>query len=259
MTPQALVLTYHGVGPAEGPLFVDPSLFASHLDCIVESGARVLTVSELAHALRHGTLAGRNVAITFDDGMESVTRLAAPLLAERELRATVFCVAGHVGGESNWPSARSGAPCVALSGAEALAGLVAEGWEIGCHGMTHAPLGTADAECLRREIVDAKHVLEALTGADVTSFAYPYGERPTPTAARLVSSSYEAACATALGVADQASEPYALPRVDSHYVRRPALLRAALSGELSGYLRLRRLGASARRTLRGDFRKVTTA
>jgi peptidoglycan/xylan/chitin deacetylase (PgdA/CDA1 family) len=259
VTPQALILTYHGVESAEGPLFVDPGLFASHLDCIVESGARVLTVSEVAHALRHGALEGRNVAISFDDGMESVTRVAAPLLAERGLRATVFCVAGHVGGKSNWPSARPGAPSVALSSAEALAGLIAAGWEIGCHGMSHAPLETDDEDCLRREVVDAKHVLEDMTGATVTSFAYPYGAGPTPEAWRLVSSSYEAACSTAVGVARRSSEPYALPRVDSHYVRRIALLRAALSGELSGYLRLRRLGASARRTLRADFRKVTTA
>lgn len=259
MTPQALILTYHGVGPAEGPLFVDLALFESHLDCIVESGTRILTVSELADAVRDNTLTGLNVAITFDDGMESVTRLAAPLLAERKLRATVFCVAGHIGGESNWASARPGAPSVALANAEALAGLVAVGWEIGCHGMTHAPLGTIAKESLTHEIVDAKNTLEALTGARVTSFAYPYGAAPTAAAADVVTSSFEAACSTELGVVGRASELYALPRVDSHYVRRPALLRAALSGELSRYLRLRRLGASARRTLRGDFRKVTAA
>jgi peptidoglycan/xylan/chitin deacetylase (PgdA/CDA1 family) len=253
VTPQALILTYHGVESAEGPIFVEPALFASHLDCIVESGARVLTVSELGHALQHGTLDGRNVAITFDDGMESVTRVAAPLLAERALRATVFCVAGHVGGESNWPSARPGAPTVALSSAEALAGLVAAGWEIGCHGMTHAPLDTRDRRLLDCEIVESKEALENRLGAEVDSFALPYGTAPSADGLELLRRNYGAVCTTRPGSVGAGDDPYSLPRVDAHYVCSPRRFPRALAGRAESYLFVRGVAARARRVVLKDY------
>ncbi len=249
----AVVLTYHAVEQGHGALFVDPGTFASHLDCIVESGARVSTVSELARELRRGALQGPVVAITFDDGLASVARVAAPLLAERGLTATVFCVAGHVGGTSDWASASSGTPRLALAHAGELRLIAAQGLEIGCHGMTHAPLRSGDSDFLRRELVAAKDVLEDMTGVAVTSFAYPYGAAPTAPALRLVEATYEAACSTVLGTVGPGADVHALPRVDAHYVRRPRLLRAALAGNLGPYLRARRLGVRARRAIRHDY------
>jgi peptidoglycan/xylan/chitin deacetylase (PgdA/CDA1 family) len=255
----AVILTYHAVERADGPLFVDPTRFAAHLDSVVESGAQVLTLSELARGMRDGDLTGRHVAITFDDGCASVARIAAPLLAERGLRATVFCVAGHVGRTNEWPSALPGGPRIELARADELAHLAGQGWEIGCHGMTHAPLRSDDPGFLTHEIVDALTALEELVGADVTSFAYPYGARPTLAAVRVVAASYEAACSTTLGVVDRGSDVYSLPRVDAHYVRRPRLLRAALAGSLGPYLRVRRLGAGTRRAVRKDHIPLTMA
>jgi peptidoglycan/xylan/chitin deacetylase (PgdA/CDA1 family) len=249
----ALVLTYHAVDHGNGPLHVDPATFAAHLDCVVESGAAVVTVAELARSLRDGDTSTRRVAITFDDGLASVARAAEPLLADRGLRATVFCVAGHLGGTSDWPTAIPGSPQLELAGPDELAALARRGWEIGAHGMTHMPLRGEDASVLDREIVASRADLERIAGAPVTSFAYPYGADPSTAAAALVAATYEAACTTAVGVVGPGCDPHALPRVDAHYVRRPRLLRAALAGSLGPYLRARRLGASARRTLRRDY------
>jgi peptidoglycan/xylan/chitin deacetylase (PgdA/CDA1 family) len=252
----AVILTYHAVDAGHGALFVDPGTFADHLDCIADAGARVLTVSELARSLRAGDLPRSAVAITFDDGLASVARVAAPLLAERGFTATVFCVPGHVGGKSDWASALPGSPSFELAGAVELAELAAQGLEIGCHGMTHAPLRSDDATFLRRELVDAKHALEETVRAPVTTFAYPYGATPTPSARRLVSSTYGAACTTELSTVQPGADLYALPRLDAHYVRSPRLLRAALSSSLGPYLRVRRIGASARRAIRHDYART---
>lgn len=249
----ALLLTYHAVDDGSGPLHVDPGTFAAQLDCIVDSGADVVTVAELARSMRDGGSSAPRVAITFDDGLASVARVAAPLLADRGLRATVFCVAGHVGGTSDWPTAVPGLPSLELAGADELAALACAGWEIGAHGMTHMPLRSWDAGVLDREVVAPRAVLEGIAGTAVTSFAYPYGTEPTAAAAALVAATYEAACTTAIGAIGPGCDPYALPRVDAHYVRRPRLLRAALGGTLGPYLLARRLGASARRTLRRDY------
>jgi peptidoglycan/xylan/chitin deacetylase (PgdA/CDA1 family) len=257
MSPaRALILTYHAVGDGDGPLYVGPGLLAAHLDAIVASGADTVTVAELAAALRTGALSRPAVAVTFDDGAASVALAAAPLLAERNLRATVFCVAGHLGLRSDWPSARPG-PTFELATPAQLADLAASGWEIGAHGMSHAPLGSDDPAFLTREIVEAATVLEDAVGSKVTSFAYPYGAQPSPAARRLVASRYDAACSTSLAVVDAEADHLALPRVDAHYVRRLRLLRGALDGSLGVQLRTVRLGARARRIVRTDFLQQT--
>lgn len=250
---RALVLTYHAIEEREGPLFVDPETFAVHLDCIAEADADAVTVSELVAALRSRRRRRPAIAVTFDDGFASVVRTAAPLLAERGIPATVYCVAGHLGRLNDWPSALRGSPLLELADARELAELAAAGFEIGCHGMTHAPLRGAKEESVEQELVEAREVLQREVRADVRSFAYPYGAAPSPDARRVVARTYESACTTTLGYVTHGADEYALPRVDAHYVRRPRLLRSALAGSLGPYLLARRLGAGARRGLRRDY------
>lgn len=245
----ALVVTYHAVEAGPGPLFVEPAVFERHLDTIVESGAAVLTVSQLAAALRERRLPRRAVAITFDDGFASVARTAAPLLLERELTATVFCVAGWLGRSNDWPSQPSGTPRAPLATPAELTQLAERGIEIGAHGLTHSPL-TGDESELRREIVHARRALEEAIGCTVGSFAYPYGVATSRLARVLVAETYEAACTTDLRAVTAGDVPLSIPRVDAHYLGRPALLGRALDGSLDRYLQVRRLGARARSALR---------
>jgi peptidoglycan/xylan/chitin deacetylase (PgdA/CDA1 family) len=252
----ALVLTYHAIERGEGPLHVDASLFEAHVDTLLDAGATFVTASELIDRLGREALSSRLVALTFDDGIASIARVAAPLLAARGVPATVFCVAGHLGGASDWPSAHPGARRLELARADELAGLAQAGWEIGCHGMVHSPLVSDSSAFLERELVDAKALLERDLGTHVRSYAYPYGARPSPSARTAVERTYDSAWTTALELVTTGADIHALPRVDAHYVRRPWLLRAAFEGSLGSYLRARRLGATARRTLRADFVKV---
>jgi peptidoglycan/xylan/chitin deacetylase (PgdA/CDA1 family) len=249
----ALLVTYHGLARGGGPLLIEPGLFADQLDRLEDAGATFLTVSELAACLRSGTLHPRAVAITFDDGLRSVHEHAAPLLAGRGLPATVFCVAGLLGAESDWPSARPGAPRLPLMTAAELAELADAGFEIGSHGMEHAPLVAGSDSVLRREVAESRLVLEQAVGVTVTSFAYPYGAGPAAAARRLVARTYASACSTALGAVTSETDPHALPRVDAHYLRRPETARRAVAGRLPAYLRARGLGARVRRVLRKDY------
>jgi peptidoglycan/xylan/chitin deacetylase (PgdA/CDA1 family) len=249
----ALVLTYHAVEQGGTPLCIEPELFAEHLDCIVESGWRALTMRQLAQTLRMGALDSPSVVITFDDGFASVVESAAPLVVERGLPATVFCVAGYLGGTSRWPSSRRGGFQAPLASAAQLVTLAEAGIEIGCHGFSHAPLvGDSESE-LQRELVESKVILEQQTCAPVTSFAYPYGAGPSPAARELTARTYDAACTTRLGLVGAETDVYALPRVDAHYLRNPELLRRALAGSLGPYLGARRLAARARRVLVKDY------
>jgi peptidoglycan/xylan/chitin deacetylase (PgdA/CDA1 family) len=252
----SLILTYHAIEPGPAPLCLEPELFASHLDLLVSSGARAVGVSELGAAIRAGGPQERTVAITFDDGFASVTTTAAPMLLDRGLRATVYCVAGHLGGTNDWPSAHAGGYSSPLATAEELRSIAGRGLEIGSHGTTHAPLTSEDRELLEREIVDSRSALETALDAPVESFAYPYGAGPSSVARRLVSQTYTTACTTRLAPLDGPADVHALPRIDAHYLRSPSLLRRALDGSLGPYLLARRLGARARRAIRTDYARV---
>ena len=238
----SLLLTYHAVERGEGPLFVGPELLARHLDTIVRSGVEVLTVNELASRRPE-----RGIAITFDDGFRSVYEHAAPLLRERALTATVFCVAGKLGGVSDWPPADG--PRLPLMTAEEVSALARERFEIGSHGMEHVPLANASEGLLHRELVESRELLERITGTPVRSFASPYGSLPGDAIGR----NYDAACSTRVGAVSRETSSLELPRVDAHYLRRTDRLERALADPENLYLRARGLGARARRVLVKDY------
>jgi peptidoglycan/xylan/chitin deacetylase (PgdA/CDA1 family) len=247
----ALILTYHAVEHGPAPLCVEPGLFERHLDCIVAAGVRSVTVGALADAIRRGEPVDALVAITFDDAFASVAHTAWPLLAERGLAATVFCVAGYLGLESDWPTQASAAPRLPLADAAALRKLAAEGAELGSHGTTHAPVDGDDADLLDRELAGSRRSLEQDLGVPVRTLAWPYGIRSEAAVSAARAAGYVAACTASPGLVRADAPLFALPRVDAHYVRRSALLRAALRG--SPYLGARRVAARARRLLRKDY------
>jgi peptidoglycan/xylan/chitin deacetylase (PgdA/CDA1 family) len=249
----ALILTYHAVEPGPPPLCIDPGLFRAHVDSLVDSGAHTLTLSELAAAAERDEIPERAVAITFDDGCASVARFAGPLLAERGLRATVFCVSGHLGGVTDWPTQPASVPVFELATAAELQELASIGIEIGSHGVEHFPLAFASEQRARQELLESKRALEQAVRVPVCSFAYPYGAPPSPAARALVPEAYSAACGGRVGAARPDSDRFALPRIDVHYLRRPELLGRAVTGGLRAYLRARGLGARARRLVKSDY------
>jgi peptidoglycan/xylan/chitin deacetylase (PgdA/CDA1 family) len=253
----ALILTYHAIEAGPAPLCTDPRRFEAQVDAVVESGAEVVTVRDLAERLRSGTLGeASTVVLTFDDGFTSVAETAAPLLRARNLPATVFCVAGHLGGSSDWETARNGGFRSRIASAEALRRLAAAGFELGSHGVDHSPLADASGPTLRREIVESRTALEDLLETQVTSFAYPYGAVPDRAGRELVAETYRAACTTVLGRIPAAGDPLRLARVDAHYLRDPDRLARALRGELGGYLFARGVAARARRTIVKDYARA---
>jgi peptidoglycan/xylan/chitin deacetylase (PgdA/CDA1 family) len=252
MSVRGLILTYHAIAPGPRPLCIEPSRFREHLAVIAESGARAITLDQLAEQDREGSEAQHVVAITFDDGYASTVDHAVPLLVDRGLPATIFCVAGHLGGINDFGTQAARAPRLRLASATALAALPGQSVEIGSHGMEHRPLSGVGEDAARREIVHSRQALEDAVGTRVSWFAYPYGAPPSDAARDLVHRTYTGACTADNRAVEPAADRYSLPRVDAHYLHRPGLLRRALEGgEL--YLRLRRMGGRARRRVRPDF------
>jgi peptidoglycan/xylan/chitin deacetylase (PgdA/CDA1 family) len=120
-------------------------------------------------------LAPRSVVLTFDDGFRSVGETALPILSECAFVATVYCATAYVGGASSWERS-PGMPEMAMMSWDEILGLVAQGWDIGGHSVSHAHLPALPEASMREEVSEGRRILQDRTGCPVSSFAYPFGE-----------------------------------------------------------------------------------
>lgn len=84
---------------------------------------------------------------------------------------------------------------------------------IGAHTVTHPVLPALEAEACYREIKESKLACEALIGAPVQSFAYPYGRFDDKSRSAVKTAGFTFACSTRYGPAFATSDTFALPRI----------------------------------------------
>ena len=177
------VLMYHMVsahrpGARFNGLRVRPERFEAQLAWLKRKGWQFFTVSELWE--RWDTLPDKSVAITFDDGYADNLHNALPLLEKYDAKATIYMVVDRH--DRDWSTAKKAhhdsgelAREPKLSDDE-LQRLIASGRiEIGSHTLTHINLRTTPIDDKRRELAEARRLLQAQSGQAVTSFAYPFG------------------------------------------------------------------------------------
>jgi peptidoglycan/xylan/chitin deacetylase (PgdA/CDA1 family) len=148
--------------------------FRSQMSWLKDQGWRGLCVSEALDFSARQNSAQPSVCITFDDGCETDLIAAAPVLRGFDFHATFYVTAGFLGTPG-------------YLAAEQLRHLDSEGFEIGCHSMTHAYLSDISEPELKREIVDAKNKIEQLLGHAIEHFSCPggrYDQRALDTARR---------------------------------------------------------------------------
>ncbi|MEV5611049.1 polysaccharide deacetylase family protein [Streptomyces sp. NPDC052225] len=203
------VAMYHSVDDCtEDPynVTVTPDRLQEQLHWLRSRGLRGVSVAELLAARRRG--AGRGlVGLTFDDGYGDFVDNAIPLLRHYECSATVFVLAGRLGGENDWDVEGPRKPLLTAQGIRAAA---AAGMEIGSHGLMHVDLTRTDEEQRRAEIQRSKAQIEELTGREVRGFCYPYGLVDPPTVEAVRRAGYRYACAISPG---SLAGVHALPRV----------------------------------------------
>jgi peptidoglycan/xylan/chitin deacetylase (PgdA/CDA1 family) len=218
------ILLYHSVAdrPSDfiAPYTVSPATFRRHLDAVSATGATTLTVSDFVAARAHGTLPERPVLITFDDGYRDTLTAAAPLLAERGMRATVYVTTGVVDAVSP-----GGDPMLRWSQIEELAGL---GHEIGAHSHTHPQLDTLALPSVRHEIAGSRARLQDRTGLPIDGFAYPHGYSDARVRRAVHEAGFTSACSVKNALSPQDDRPYTLARL--------MLLSTTTDAEFDGWL-----------------------
>ena len=126
---------------------------------------------------------GRQFAysITYDEGFEDLLAHALPVHQHYGIPGHLVMVAGQLGEVRNVPSSTYDGRYRHLSAAQ-LRELLAEGWSVGNHSLTHGDLN-ADPYA---EVVTSKRILEEAIGQPVTLFHLPGADFSYAPAARLI-------------------------------------------------------------------------
>lgn len=169
--------------------------FREQVEYLKASGYRGLNVSESMNFP-----AGKNVAITFDDGSETDLIAAAPILLQAGFSATFFLTVAWLG-KPGYLSASQ------------VCELAAQGFEIGCHSMTHAYLDSIDATDLQHEVGDAKAQLERMLGRPVNHFSCPGGRYDDHVVSAARAAGYLTVSTSRIQANSARTDPFALGRV----------------------------------------------
>lgn len=180
---RVMVLCYHGVTERASRSPHDPDglhiradRFAAQIDYL-RRHYRPVSLLEFLSARREGRrLPNRTVVLTFDDGYRNFLTVAAPILAERGLPASVFLITDRVaetsGDEPHWSEPDDERY---LSWQEVKRLARDQGFEFGSHTRSHPHLPGLTVDESERELRESRDAIAACLGAGTIPFAYPYG------------------------------------------------------------------------------------
>lgn len=207
-TPNVSILMYHSISPKDTCVDVTPTDFKKQLEYLSRK-YHFISVDDAVDYIdeKKDYYSKPAVAFTFDDGYANLMRIV-PVLKKYGIKPLVFITAAPTlvnREELNNPHK--------LLTEEQVRTLIACGWEIGCHTLTHPDLLTISATQMEQEIRDAKTMLENKYGVDVKYFAYPKGHY-NDTIVRLVrDAGYHAAFTTNRGLITNRTNRYKIHRL----------------------------------------------
>ena len=157
------VLMYHAVGDeiwGYSDLFVSAASMEEQLQYLQENGYEAIWFSDLAHIEDYE----KPVILTFDDGYDDNYTLLLPLLQKYHMKATIFMIAGDIGGphKLTQPQLRE----------LTQSGLVS----IQSHGWSHKNMADMGWPALVCELLRSKLALTLACGRVPTAVSYPNGK-----------------------------------------------------------------------------------
>jgi peptidoglycan/xylan/chitin deacetylase (PgdA/CDA1 family) len=203
-------------GTPNAELWVPPRRFKAQLTRLARAGYRGVTLSQVWQAWHGGPGLPRHpVVVSFDDGYDDQYSVAAPFLRRLGwpgvLNLEVHNL--HVAGGLTSRQVRT---------------MIAAGWELDAHTLTHPDLTTVDAARLKREVAGSRLVLRREFGVPVAFFCYPSGRFNATTEAAVRAAGYRAATTTQTGLATPGGDRFALPRFRVLPETSPAALLATV-------------------------------
>jgi peptidoglycan/xylan/chitin deacetylase (PgdA/CDA1 family) len=199
------ILMYHVISPAPAnapypELYVSRSDFAAEVAWLAGHGYHAVTLRRVFDAWRGAAqLPSKPVVLSFDDGYLSDVTSALPVLKARHWPGVLNLEVRNL--KPVWgirpPGVRK---------------LLAAGWELDAHTLTHPDLTTLGADRLREEVAGSRQAIRARFHVPVDFFCYPAGRYDDAVVAAVKAAGYLGATTTRPGLA-RPGELYTLARV----------------------------------------------
>ncbi len=181
-------------------LWTPAETFKATIELLKKDGYNGVTLDQVWQAWHGGPgLPAKPLVISFDDGYLSHTVTAKPILQ-----------AAGWPGVLNLEGKNIGKGGLTTNQVE---GLIAAGWEIDSHTLSHPDLTTSDDASLKTELVDSRKLLQEKFKIPVNFFCYPAGKNDARVRAAVEAAGYKGATTVEPGVASKSDNPYLLPRI----------------------------------------------
>lgn len=196
------VLYYHSVDEnAANEVTITPEKLQEQLDYINDNNYVTITMTELYdHIENNKPIPEKSILITFDDGYMNNYTEAFPMLKKLNMTATIFCVGNSLDGSYYLSK-------------EAIKEMSDYGIDIESHTVNHVHLDTMSYDEQLLELKNSKNILEKITGKEVLSLAYPFGDYNDNTIKAAKDAGYKMGFTTKLGLSDRTDDIYKLDRI----------------------------------------------
>lgn len=196
------VIYYHSVDKnADNEVTITPDMLEEQLNYINDNNYITITMEELyEHLQKNKPIPEKSILITFDDGYMNNYTEAFPILKNLNMKATIFCIGNSLDGSYYLSE-------------EAIKEMSDYGIDIQSHTVNHLHLDTLSYDEQLLELKNSKEILEKITGKEIISIAYPFGDYNEDTIKAAKNSGYKLAFTTNLGLSDRDDNIYELDRI----------------------------------------------
>lgn len=168
------VLCYHGIGDANNFYNVTVDNFRKQMDYL-STFTSFISLEQLGLYLdRKMNLSGPAVAITFDDGYQSVLQIRE-IIKKYNIKPAIFVISDP--GKINRVEIEND---YSLLNTKDIKTLIKDQWDIGSHSKTHESFAKLTKSKIIEEVIDSKSALSRDLGIDIKYFAYPKGVYSMP-------------------------------------------------------------------------------
>lgn len=164
------ILAYHSISHADWRFSIDLNTMKRQIRYL-KKNYQFITLSDVEKYIKGETkITKPSIVLTFDDGYKDILQIRN-FLNKQNIKPTLFLLSDT----KNANIEEIGRKMLYLSNHE-IKGLIANGWEIGCHSSTHSNLSEISDSKLKDELITSKRTLEDKLGIEINYFAYPRGK-----------------------------------------------------------------------------------
>lgn len=236
------VITFHSIDESDDILSCTPQTLRRILTFLEGKNIPVVDLNSL---IENQDQTG--VALTFDDGMQSVYSEALPVLREFNAIAHVFLTTGLMDQQTTWPDEGQGVGSYQMLTWQQVDKLLQHNIIFESHTHTHPDLQLISRDKLQVECETADKLIYERTGRRPEFFAYPFG-RHNSQSRDYIKHRYQAAFTTELDYLKNSSDRSTFPRIDSFYLANQCVLANLDNYLAKAYLTLRSTMRAARGT-----------